>query len=156
MFETYLVQLNAVGLQIQLKWTSSQIGFKDFINSQKRSPEVFYKKAVFENFFTLTENTCVVVLEGRGWLQQRGFPVNIETFLRTPLLRNTCEWLLVNSLAKSFENLNVFRTGMFSVFLWIVCFVYSMHALTKNLKLKSKNIAIPQSLDALFTVNLAS
>ena len=44
MFETCLIQLIAVGLQIQ--YTSSQIGFKPL--------EMFYKKAVFENFTIFT------------------------------------------------------------------------------------------------------
>ena len=69
-------------------------------------PEMFYKKAVLKTFdiFTGKHLFCsffnkvaglrpVSVLKKR--LQHRYFPVNIAKFLRTPILRNICERLLL-------------------------------------------------------------
>ena len=65
------------------------------------------KKAVLKNFATLTENyLCrslffnkvealrpITLLKKR--LHHRYFPVNITKFLRTPILKNICEKLLL-------------------------------------------------------------
>ena len=70
-------------------------------------PEVFCEKYVLKNFAILTEkHECwcffliklqfvrPVTLIKKG-LQHRCFPVNIAKFLRTPILKNICEPLLL-------------------------------------------------------------
>ena len=53
---------------------------------QKQSPD---EKAVIKNFAIFTGKQL-------SWaLQHRSFPVNIRVFLRTLILKNICEWLLL-------------------------------------------------------------
>ena len=39
-------------------------------------------------------------------LQHRGFPVSIAKFLRTPILKNICEWLRLNFWKLFIKNLS--------------------------------------------------
>ena len=80
-----------------------------------QSPDVFYKKAVLNNFAMFTKKTPlleplfskVAVLRPEALqfikkrLQQKHFLVNIAKFLRTPILKNICKQLLLFSDKKS-------------------------------------------------------
>ena len=56
---------------------------------QRQPPDMFYKKGVLNNFTLFTgKHVC--------WrLQHACFPVNIAKFLKTPILKNICERLLL-------------------------------------------------------------
>ena len=72
------------------------------INIKKQPPEVFYKKRVLKNFttFTLKHLSWDLVL-----IKLQPFrPVNIANFLRTPILKNICERLLLNISTKIGKN----------------------------------------------------
>ena len=73
---------------------------------QKQAPEVFYKKALLKNFAIFKENTSVggssnkvPVLQAcniiKNRFQNRCSPVNVANYLRTPILKNSCEPLLL-------------------------------------------------------------
>ena len=67
---------------------------------QKQAPEVFYKKTVLKNFAIFTKHLCwslflIKLQASKKRLQHRGFPVNNVIFLRTPILKNICERLLL-------------------------------------------------------------
>ena len=70
-------------------------------SEKKQPPEVFYKNAVLKKFAIFTGkhlcfSLCLIkaynVIKKR--LQRMCFPVNIEKFLRTPILKNICALLL--------------------------------------------------------------
>ena len=77
------------------------------IKVQKQPPEVFCKKGCSENFFEFHKKTPVLeslfnkVAGLRTWnvikktLQHSCFPVSFVKFLRTPILKNFCERLLL-------------------------------------------------------------
>ena len=90
------------------------IAFSPFarFRPQKQLREVFYKKSIPKNFTKLTENNCARVpffnkvaglmpatlLKKRLW--HKCFPVNPAKFLRTPILKNICERLLLRSVLR--------------------------------------------------------
>ena len=75
---------------------------------QKQPPDVFYKKVVLKNFAIFTgKHLCwsFFWIELQTWrslnfinkrLYHKCFPVNIAKILRTPILKNICERLLLN------------------------------------------------------------
>ena len=63
------------------------------VNHEKQPPYVFIKKAVLKKENTCIGMTCNFI---KKRLQHGYFPVNITKFLRTPILKNTCEGLLLN------------------------------------------------------------
>ena len=81
-------------------------GFIFLLWNQKQPPEVFYKKALLKNFAIFTgKYLCwslflIKLLAFRAAtikkrLQHKCLPVNIAKYLRTPLLKNICECLLL-------------------------------------------------------------
>ena len=54
------------------------------------------KKSVLKNFQILQENAWPAALLKR--LQHRCFPVKFAKFLRTPILKNICKWLLLSKV----------------------------------------------------------
>ena len=65
---------------------------------------MFCKKGVFKYFANSQENTCaeaffskVIGLALKPRLQHKSFPVNFAKLLRTFILYNICERLLLNS-----------------------------------------------------------
>ena len=64
--------------------------------SFQQQPEVFYKKAVLTNFAILKKHMCWSFLFIRKTLQHRIFLVNIAKLLRTPILKNIYERLLLS------------------------------------------------------------
>ena len=80
------------------------------LSLQKQPPEVFYKKvvpkiSVLEYFLLKLQDLGPTTLLKRD-SKHICFPVNIAKFLRTPTLRNICEWLFLVLL-------NVFISGLF-------------------------------------------
>ena len=65
-------------------------------HSQKQSPEVFYKKAALSNFAIFTGKHLKACNFIKKRLQYKCFPVNIADFLRTSILKNICERLLLH------------------------------------------------------------
>ena len=75
------------------------------IKSERHNEQVFYKKAVFQNFAIFAEKLLywgLFLNENTGlqswnfikkWLQHKWFPANIAKFLRTTALKNICERL---------------------------------------------------------------
>ena len=84
-------------VELEILWNSSTI----FSSSHWRCS---IKKLLWNILWYLQENTCVGVsflsrqacnfIEKR--LQHRYFLVNIGKFIRTPILKNICEWLLLH------------------------------------------------------------
>ena len=77
---------------------------RDYTNEKKQRPGVFYIKAVLKNFaiFTLVLESLfnkIADLQTSNFiknrLQHRYFPENTAEFLRTPILKNTRERLLL-------------------------------------------------------------
>ena len=69
---------------------------------QKQPPQVFYKKAVLKNFALFTgKNLCWSLILLKTFrptillIRYRCFPVNISKFLRTSILKNIHERLLL-------------------------------------------------------------
>ena len=62
---------------------------------------VLYKKLHLKILQYSQENTCVGVLLIKRRFQDRCFPVNIAKCLRTPILKNNCEWLLLRLMLRS-------------------------------------------------------
>ena len=81
---------------------------------QKQPPEVFYKKAVLTNFETVTgKNLCwslflikfqafrpAILTKVETLTQVLSF-VDIAKFVRTPILKNISEWLLMKKTLKN-------------------------------------------------------
>ena len=77
------------------------------ISEKYNEQKVFYKKTVLDNFAILTEKClcwCLFLNKNAGLqacnfikkrLQHRCFLVNIAKFLRTPILKNICEQLVL-------------------------------------------------------------
>ena len=79
---------------------------KQVFSSQKQPPVVFCKKRVLKSFHRKTPVlgslfNIVVGLQAFNFiikrLQHKCFPVNIAKLLRTPVLKNICEQLLLSS-----------------------------------------------------------
>ena len=72
--------------------------------SEKQSLELFYKKSVLKHFAKFTgRHFCQsshlglpTLFKKRLW--NRCFPANFAKFLRTPILKNICEWLPLTSI----------------------------------------------------------
>ena len=67
---------------------------------QKQPLEVFCEKGVLKNFASITrKHLCwslsLIRLHASERLQHGCFPVNFVKFLRTSILKNICEWLLL-------------------------------------------------------------
>ena len=76
--------------------TSQNIYHWQLLVLQKQPLEVFYKISCFEKFRKIHEKTPVsesLVNKVAGL--KACFPVNIEKFLRKPILKNMCELLLL-------------------------------------------------------------
>ena len=81
-------------------------GFKN--NFKKQLPKVFYKKVVLQKFCNIHKKTLVLTSlfnKFAGWqagslltkrLQDRCFHVDIAKFLKTSILKDICERLLLN------------------------------------------------------------
>ena len=54
---------------------------------------IFTEKHLYCSLFLMKLKACNFI---KKRLQQKCFPVNIAKFLRTPILKNICEWLLLN------------------------------------------------------------
>ena len=89
-----------------------EAGFKQFIFIPSdytvllTSPEVatwvvLYKKLLLKILQYSQENTCAGVSFIKRRFQHRCFPVNIAKCLRTPILKNNCEWLLLHLTLRS-------------------------------------------------------
>ena len=89
---------------------------------QELSSKLFYKKScpekfcnihmktpVLESLFNKVGGLCSFIKKG---LQRRCFPANIANFLRTAILKNVCERLLLN--LTDFSEQLVFREATFS------------------------------------------
>ena len=86
--------------------------FKCYLRDEKKQPpEEFYKKGVLKNFAIFTgKHLCwgLFLIKLQTWpafslkrrLQRRCFPVSIAKFLRTPVLKNICERLILNGAKK--------------------------------------------------------
>ena len=61
---------------------------------------ILYKKLLLKISQYSRENTCVGVLCTKRRFQHRCFPVNIVKCLRTPVLKNNCEWLLLRLILR--------------------------------------------------------
>ena len=66
---------------------------------QKQPPEVFNKKAVLKNFTGKHLSLFLINLQVSGVPNIGAFFVNIAKFLRTPILKNICERLLLTMAA---------------------------------------------------------
>ena len=96
---------------------------------QKQPPEVFCKKGVLNNFTIFTGKLLC-------WrLEHTCFPVNIAKFLRTLILKNICEQLLLlpKPWLYCFLALYLFKLTKHSDFL----FFTASHANLATLKLKN-------------------
>ena len=62
---------------------------------------ILYKKLLLKISQYSRENTCVGVLCTKRRFQHRCFPVNIDKCLRTPVLKNNLEWLLLRLTLRS-------------------------------------------------------
>ena len=60
----------------------------DTVYCQKQPPEVFCKTSILKNLKNSQENTCVGIFH-------RCFPVKFTKFLRTTILKNICQRLLL-------------------------------------------------------------
>ena len=86
--------------------------FKCYLRDEKKQPpEEFYKKGVLKNFAIFTgKHLCwgLFLIKLQTWpafllkrrLQRRCFHVSIAKFLRTPVLKNICERLILNGAKK--------------------------------------------------------
>ena len=69
---------------------------------QKQPQVVLFRKRCSSKFHSIHRKTSVLVSDGlkacdfiKKRLQDRCFPVSIVKFLRTPILKNICEWLFL-------------------------------------------------------------
>ena len=62
---------------------------------QKQPPEVFYYKSCSSKFRNIHRKTTVLESLLKKGLQHRCFRVNTGKYLRTPILENSCEQLLL-------------------------------------------------------------
>ena len=84
------------------------------ISKRYNEQKVFHKKAILKNFARLTEKhqrfilffnknaglqTCSLI---KKRLQHMSFLANIEKVLRTPILKNMCEWLFLRDFHERF------------------------------------------------------
>ena len=56
---------------------------------------ILSRKLLLKILLYSQENTCVKIALFKKRLPRRCFPVNIPKFLRTPILKNICDWLLL-------------------------------------------------------------
>ena len=78
-------------------------------NSRSTLTEVFWKKAVLENFTNSQENISLSLIKVNALacnfikkkLQYGCFPVNFAKFSIAPILKNICEWLLLQFVKSS-------------------------------------------------------
>ena len=99
---------------------------------QKQSPDVFYKKALVKNFAIFQKKTSVwesLFDKASGLspcnfikkrLQHKCFPVKFAKFLRTPILKNIYERLLLFFVLCMY--LNYYKGRRWRVMLFCVCF----------------------------------
>ena len=82
--------------------------------------QVVYKKLLLKILQYSQDKTCVGVFFNKVaglWacnfiekrLQHRCFPAIIAKFLRTPILKNFCEWLFLAAFNRPFEKLMVWK-----------------------------------------------
>ena len=102
--------INFVPKDVQITLSSHKISEK--YNKQK----VSHEKAVLKNFVNFTEKHLCwnpyfnknVGLQGCSYikkrLQRRCFLTNIEKFLRTPILKNICELLILKVFLEGFPS----------------------------------------------------
>ena len=83
---------------VRIKFLSmNYLSSPETLKLQKQLPNLFYKKGVLKNFAKFTgKHLCQSLqlkLKKRLW--RRCFPVNFAKFLRAPILKNICKWLLL-------------------------------------------------------------
>ena len=79
---------------------------------KKQPPEVFCKKGVLKNFANLTKRlqACNFI---KKRIQNRCFLVKFAKFLRTPILKNMCERLLLKNfdISQNSPILSIIKSG---------------------------------------------
>ena len=66
-------------------------------DTQKHPPEVFYENNCSSKFRNIHRKTPVLESLFKKRLQRRFFSANIAKFIRTPIMKNICERLLLNN-----------------------------------------------------------
>ena len=77
----------------------------DFVINRSSHRRCSVKKTFLKISQYSQENICVGCKFIEKRLQHRRFPVNIVKFLRTPILENICEWLLLYKIYLSSDDL---------------------------------------------------
>ena len=83
---------------VRIKFLSmNYLSSPETLKFQKQPPNLFYKKGILKNFAKLTGKHLYqsLQLKLKKGLWHRCFPVNFAKFLRTPILKNICKWLLL-------------------------------------------------------------